>query len=324
MKNKQILYYSILIFVLLLAPLFIRQQYIIHIMIMSIIVGVLSVSWNIVSGYLGVFTFGHPAFYGLGAYSSALLALHTGMSPWLTMLLAGLIAAVFSLLVALPTLRLRGPYVAVVSLSFMLILEQVCYNWTSLTKGPMGLAGIPELTNIRLPGFEIAFDGISRVPNYYVAVLILIVTMICMYAIVESRIGLQLEAIRDAEEAAAATGVKVTQTKIIIFFITSFFAGWIGGFYAHYIMLLTPGVFAFIIMASILTSTLIGGWGTLFGPLIGAFVLTILIDNLKNIGDIYHFFHGAFLIAMIFFMPKGIVISLRKALKLLSKVNQSH
>jgi branched-chain amino acid transport system permease protein len=245
--------------------------------------------------------------------------MNLGISPWISMFLAGGISAIFSLIVALPTLRLRGPYVAVVTLSFMLILEQVCYNWTSLTKGPMGLSGIPELTNFNIFGIDVIFDGISRVPYYYVIIIFLIITMGIMYYIVNSKLGLQLKAIRDSEEAAAATGVRITRAKILIFFITSFFAGWVGGFYAHYILLLTPGVFAFLMMASILTSTLIGGWGTLFGPLIGAFILTFLIDFLKNFGDIYHFFYGAFLILIIFFMPKGIIISFNKFMAIVIK-----
>ena len=311
--KKNALYYLLVIVFLFLLPLFIKQQYIINIMVLASIMAILSVSWNLLSGYLGIFSFGHPAFYGFGAYTSALLSLHTAFSPWITMFIGGGFAAFFSFVVALPTLRLRGPYVAVVTLAFMLILGQVCHNWISLTQGPMGLLGIPTLTNFKLFGKLVNFAGISRVPYYYVIMIILIITMYVAHRIVNSRLGLHLMAIRESEEAAAATGVRITRNKIGVFMISSFFAGWVGAFYAHYILILTPDVFAFFVMASILASTLIGGWGTLFGPAIGAFILTFLIDYAKNLGDIHHFLYGSFLIIAILFMPKGVIVSLQKS-----------
>lgn len=288
-------------------PLVIKQQYIIHVVILSSITAILAVSWNLLSGYLGVFSFGHPAFYGIGAYVSALCSIHFDISPWVTIFIGGISASLFSTIVVLPVLRLKGAYVAVVTLSFMIILDRICYNWESLTRGPMGLFGIPSLTSFEAFGIRLDFEGISRVPYYYVAIGMLIFTVLMCRWVVRSRMGLRLMAIRESEEAAAAMGVRIYRQKVFIFIFTSFFAGLGGALYAHYILLLTPAVFAFFVMAMILSATLIGGWGTLYGPILGAFLLGFLSDALKDVGDIHQFFYGAFLIVMIIFLPKGLI-----------------
>ena len=310
--SKRPIYLVALMVVVLILPLVIQHQYIIHLIILSAVTAILAVSWNLLSGYLGVFSFGHPAFFGIGAYVSALLSMHVGISPWLTMGIGALGAAMFSIVVAFPVLRLQGAYVAVVTLAFMIILERICYNWTSLTNGPMGLFGIPPLTNFTVLGHTVDFEGINRVPYYYVIMGLLFITMVVVYRIVHSSLGLHLMAIRESEEAASAMGVKIYRNKIMVFAITSFFAGLAGAFYAHYILVISPGVFAFFLMATILSATLIGGWGTFYGPLVGAFILGFLADYLKDIGDIHHFFYGAFLIVMIIFLPKGLVESIKK------------
>lgn len=311
MKSRHYLT-SALLAALLVVPFITDQQYIINIMVMSSIMAILAVSWNLLSGYTGLFSFGHPAFFGIGAYTSALIALHAGWSPWWCMFIGGFFAAAFSLIVALPTLRLQGPYVAVVTLAFMMILGKICYNWTALTNGPMGLSGIPAFPAFNLFGYEVYFEGISRIPYYYVSIAILLITMGVTYLVIHSPLGLHLMAIRESEHAAAAMGVRVVLNKIIIFLISSFFAGVAGALYAHYILLLTPEVFAFILMASILASTLIGGWGTFYGPAVGAFILTFLTDVLKDLGDIHQLCYGAFLVLVIFIMPKGLIVEFQK------------
>ena len=294
---------------MVLLPIVVEKQYIIHIIVMSSIMSVVAISWNLLSGYTGIFSFGHPAFFGLGAYTSALLSIHLGLSPWITIFAGAICAVLFSFVIALPALRLSGAYVAVVTLAFMLILGHVCYNWESLTNGPTGLTGIPTFTNFKLFGILVDFDGVSRVPFYYAILIILGATTYVTYRIVNSRFGLHIMAIRERSEAAAAMGVKIISNKIAVFTISSFFAGLAGAFYAHYILLLTPEVFGFPMMANILASTLIGGWGTLLGPALGAFILSFLTNYLKDLGDIHQFLYGAFLILSIFFMPKGLIES---------------
>ena len=323
-KNNAVIVRFLLIAIfLIILPVIVKQQYIIHMIIAASIMAILTVSWNLLSGYMGVFSFGHPAFYGIGAYTSALLSIHAGLSPWITMFVGAVVASLFSVIVAFPTLRLRGAYVAVVTLAFMSILDKVCYNWTSLTNGPMGLFGIPPLTNFEIFGLSIRFDGISRVPHYYVIMTMLAITLFVTHRIVNSALGLHLMAIRESEEAASAMGVRIHRYKILMFMITSFFAGLAGAFYAHYILVLTPGIFAFFLMATILASTLIGGWGSFYGPVLGAYILGFLSDYLKEIGDLNHFVYGAFLIVVIIFMPKGLIKGLQKSFSI-KKGAQNH
>ena len=297
----------VFVIILICSPLIIKNSYLIHLLIMCCIYGVLVSSWDILSGYGGIFSFGHPIFFALGAYSSALMALNLDVSPWLGLLIGGGIASVAGFFIGFPVLRLRGPYVAIVTVSFLIIGHQICTNWVSLTHGPTGLSGIPPLPNISILGVLINFDGINRVPYYYVAALILAIATLMQTKFVNSSTGLHLVAIREEEVAASAMGVNLAKPKIIAFVLTSFFAGMIGAFYAHYIMLVSPALFGFPIMITILTMSLLGGAGTTFGPIMGAFLLTFISEYLREFGDYRFLIYGLFIIIAISFMPQGIL-----------------
>ncbi|MGH7121881.1 MAG: branched-chain amino acid ABC transporter permease [Acetobacteraceae bacterium] len=295
--------------ILCLLPLGVRNPYILHVCIMSMIFAMLSASWNLINGYAGIFTFGHQAFFGLGAYFSALLAMQLGLSPWLTLWLGGIAAALAGALIGLPVLRIRSvAHVAIVTLAFAEIVETVVSNMTSLTRGALGLAGIPAFTAFRFFGFGTVSFGVGNgMSYYYVALVLLILTMALLAWLTASRTGLALKAIRDSAQAADSLGVNLTRYKMLAFVISSFIAGVAGAFYAHYLHILTPdSAIGVSIMITVLVITLIGGVGTTIGPLVGAFLVTFGLEELRALGDWRMMIYGVLLVLFVIFLPEGL------------------
>lgn len=294
---------------LLLLPLVVRNAYSLHILILSLLFAALASSWNLISGYAGIFTFGHQAFFGAGAYTSALLAIHFEISPWWTMPVGGVTAAILGLFIGVPVLRLLiAPIVAIVTLAFAEIVRITTSNWTDLTRGELGLWGIPVLSPIAIPGLPLLeFSPATKAPYYYVAAGLFLAVAVSVRLIVRSRIGLALKAIRDSNEAAASLGVHLTYYKLLVFTISSFMAGVIGAFYAHYVLILTPSAIMTVeTMILIIAITLVGGLGTLFGPLLGALLLVVGLEYLRFLGDYRLLIYGALLVLIMLFVPSGI------------------
>jgi len=290
---------------LALLPAVLRDPYITHVLVLSMMYAVLASSWNLLVGYAGIFSFGHQAFFGLGCYVSALLAMQAGVNPWLGLPLAGLAAAALGGFIALPTLRLRAaPYIAIATLGFAEITRIVAQNLVDLTRGELGLWGIPPLTDVG----PLSFAGGNRTTYYYVMLAIFLVTMIALWRLVHSSFGLALVSIRESQDAAESLGVNLTRYKVAAFVISSFFAGMVGAFYAHYILILTPSsVLSVGVMVEIITITMVGGVGTLLGPVAGAFALTLGLEQLRVLGDWRLLIYGAALVGLIMFMPDGVV-----------------
>jgi len=283
---------------LAILPLVYPDSYFIHVMILSMIMAALASSWNLMLGYAGIFSFGHQAFFGLGAYVSALLAMRAGLSPWLGMLVAGMVAAVVSLIIAVPCLRLRAaPYIAIATLAFAEICRITAMNLVDITRGELGLWGIPEL-----------FAGGNRILSYYTMLVILTLIVWTMARIAESPLGLALRSVRESQDAAEALGVDVARTKVLAFVISSFMAGVVGAFYAHYLVILTPSsVLSVRPMVEIVTITLLGGLSTLVGPVLAAFGLTLGLEYMRFLGDYRLLLYGAGMVLLITFMPEGVV-----------------
>ena len=266
---------------LALLPLVNADAYFVHILTLSLMHAALASSWNLICGYTGLFSFGHQAFFGLGAYVSSLLAMNAGLSPWLGLPVAGAAAAAAGFLIALPCLRLRAPpYIAIATLGFAEICRFTAMNMVDLTRGELGLWGIPEMPAVPVPGVgQLTFSG-ERVPYFYLMLLIYVAMM----------------------------AVDLVRTKILIFVLSSFLAGVVGAFYAHYVLILTPSaVLSVSVMIEIVAMTLVGGLGTLLGPTVGAFAITLLLEYMRVLGDYRLLIYGALLIAIILFMPQGVV-----------------
>ncbi|TAM77736.1 branched-chain amino acid ABC transporter permease [bacterium] len=287
-----------------LVPLMMHGEYALHVAVLALIFAVLAASWNLVSGYGGMFTFGHQAFFGLGAYVSALLAMHLGISTYLSIMIGTAFAMVAGVVIGLPVLRLRGaPYIAIATLAFAEIVKLIADNLTNLTHGESGLAGIPPLSPIGAMSFSIAD---SR-PYYYCALILLVVTMVLVAAVMASPIGLAFGAIRDSQDAAESIGVDVTKYKVLLFMLSSALAGMAGGLFAHYVTVLTPSsILGIDVMVQIIAMALIGGLGTLFGPVVGAIILTVGLELLRSLGDYQLMLYGALLVVVIIVLPRGL------------------
>jgi branched-chain amino acid transport system permease protein len=292
-----------------LVPLVTQEAYFLHICILALLFGALASSWNLINGYAGIFTFGHQAFFGLGAYGSALMSMKLGFSPWLTMWAAGLMSAALGLVISLPVLRIRSiPHIAIVTLAFAEIVRIVCSNLTDFTRGELGLWGIPPFTSFSLPLVgDVTFDAAHKVAYFYVVILLWLLIVGATYWILRNRFGFGLRAIRDSQIAAESLGVHLTRYKTVVFGFSSFLAGILGAFYAHYVLILTPSsALGIDIMIQIVAMTLIGGIGRLLGPTIGAFILTFGLEWLRGFGEYRMLIYGVLLVLIVMFLPKGL------------------
>lgn len=295
--------------VLALVPLVTQEAYLLHICILALLFGALASSWNLINGYAGIFTFGHQAFFGLGAYGSALMSMKLGLSPWVTMWVAGVMSAVLGLVISLPVLRIRSiPHIAIVTLAFAEIVRIVCSNLTNFTRGELGLWGIPPYTSFSLPFIgDVTFDAAHKVAYFYVVILLWLLVVGATYSILRNRFGFGLRAIRDSQIAAESLGVHLTYYKTLVFGFSSFLAGILGAFYAHYVLILTPSsALGIDIMIQIVAMTLIGGIGRLLGPTIGAFILTFGLEWLRGFGEYRLLIYGVLLVLIVMFLPKGL------------------
>jgi branched-chain amino acid transport system permease protein len=290
-------------------------------MILSLLFAVLTLSWNLLYGYTGIFSFGHQAFFGIGAYSSALLAMKTGVSPWFALPIGGIVAAVLSLLIGLPCLKLRlGPYVAIATYGFAEIARIICSNLVGLTRGESGLWGIPTFTDLEIGSLTINF-AVSRIPYYYVILIIFFVTAIFLYRQINSPTGLALKSIRESLDAAESLGVSISKYKLLAFIISSFVAGVAGAFYAHYILILTPScIFSIDVMIQIVAINLIGGAGTFAAPIAGAFIFTFGIEYLRTFGEYQFMLYGVLLVIFILFLPQGVIHRILKIVPIREKL----
>lgn len=296
-------------------PLFVRNDYYISIITLCLIYATMASTWNLMVGYAGILSFGHQAFYGLGAYFSALITIHLGLSPWLGLPLGGLFAAILSLAIGLPCLRLRiAPYIAIATLAFSEILLVVCKNWVSLTRGEMGLSGIPPLSGWHWGDwFTVNFGGGGKLPSFYVMLGIYIVSMLAMYWIMNSKVGLALKSLREDQDAAASLGIDITRYKIIVFLVSSFFAGVTGAFYAYYISILSPeSAFGVTEMVEIVAITLVGGIGTFLGPTVGAFSLIVGLELLRAVEDYRFMIYGITLVLVVLLLPNGLLMGFQQ------------
>mgnify|MGYP001390779901 CR=1 FL=1 len=302
-KSSKIIY-DVGTILLLVLPIF-AGNYMLHIFILSLLFAIFALSWNLIVGYSGIVSFGHQAFFGIGAYVSALLSMHFGLSPWLGVIAGGLMAAIAGGIISLPVLRLKAaPYIAILTLGFAEIVRLVISNLTEVTRGEMGLSGIPAFSSIGPVNFSLA----HRINIYFLLLMILLLIIFVMTRLINGPRGLALKSIRESQDAAESLGVNLTKNKLYVFTISAFIAGMSGAIYAHYVQVLTPSsVIGIDIMLQILVITIIGGLGTIAGPVVGSFIVVTGLEYLRFLGDFRLIVYGLVLILFIMFMPEGIV-----------------
>ena len=309
-KTKKWFLRILVLVILILLPQVIQARYFMHLVVMAGIFSILTLSWNLLAGYTGLLNLGHAAFYGIGAYTSSLLAMSLGISPWIGLVAGGLVAAFFGFLLGFPALRLSGPYLAITTIGFAEILRLVAINWVDLTRGSLGLSGIPLLTSIHLG--DLNFKFYYEKDYYYVVLAAVLLTLFCIRRLTRSEFGVSLQALRDDDLGAQSIGINTARYKIAVFTISAFFAGFAGALFAHFVRLVSPEMMALHTTFDALTMTMIGGLGTTAGPILGAVALTFLSEWLRYLEDMFKVdirlvVYGLLLILTILFMREGIV-----------------
>jgi branched-chain amino acid transport system permease protein len=303
LKNKVI---TIIAFLAIIAaiPFFGLSPYVMRILILSGIYIILALSLNILTGFTGQVSLGHAAFYGIGAYTSALLSIRFDLPFIATAAAGGVVAALFGFLLGLPTLRLNGTYLSIVTLGFCEIIRLIGLNWMSLTRGPMGLTGIPQP---RIFGWVVNKD----IEYFYLILLLVGITALTINNVIKSRTGRALISIREDELAAEAMGINVLKYKVIAFTTAAFFAGLAGSFYAHYASFIDPQSFTFDESIQILSMVILGGMGSNLGSAIGAITLVSIPEMLRSLQEYRMLIYGAVLVVMMLVRPQGLIGSLR-------------
>jgi branched-chain amino acid transport system permease protein len=290
----------LLLILWLILPVLLRNRsYWMHILIMLAVYVLLTQSLNLVLGLAGQLQLGHAACFGIGAYVAGLLMVDRGFSFWSTLPLAFLGAALVGVLMGLPSLRVGGDYLGVVTLGFGEIVRLLLTNLMSITRGPMGLLNIPGPS---IGGFVFT----SKIPYFYLATALALFTWFVMQRIMNSKVGLQLMAVRTDEQCAQVLGVNKGFVKLFAFCISAAFAGLGGAFYASYFSFISPDSFLFIDSLIVLLMVIVGGKGNLIGCAIGACILGIAPELFRFLGDYRMLIYGLLLTTMVIYKPVGI------------------
>ena len=294
----------------LLPVLVAPSEYFIYLGTMALVLGLLAQSWGLLA-QVGLISFGHAAFFGLGAYGSALLSLRWQVSPWIALVAAALLTAAFGLVAAAAVGDLSGPYFSLATLALAEILRVVALHWADLTEGAWGLVGVPGLPPIQIRGLEALSGALgARVTNYYAA-LIMLVAICGLYAWVQrAPLGLAFEAIRQGEERAAALGVDTRRAKRIALALSGLFAGGAGALHAHIFHWVDPSsVFSLHLSVLPLVMAMFGGSAYLLGPPLGALVLylgdELVFQRVAPGGHLW--LYGGAVIFVILALPNGLL-----------------
>ena len=278
-----------------------------HILIFAAIYGILAVSLDLMAGQAGLVSMAHAAFYGLGAYASALLTTRFGASFMVSLSVGAAAAFCVSFMVSLPSLRLHDDYFVIATFGFQVILFSVFNNWMELTRGPLGIAGIPQPI---IFGWHVD----SHLDFLILAAGLTAFAYLVVYLLTSSPFGRVLHAIREDEVFVRSLGKNTLYFKVTVFAVSAVLAATAGSLYAHYITYIDPT--SFTVMESILmiSMVIIGGAGSLWGPLVGALVLVVLPEALRFVGlpsdvaaNLRQIIYGALLVVMMMFRPRGLV-----------------
>jgi ABC-type branched-subunit amino acid transport system permease subunit len=309
-KEMKILAIGVFILMVLTLPfVFQTSPYLIHVCVMAGLYAILALGLNFQLGSTNVVNFATAASYGIGAYTSALLAVHFHVPFWIGIFLSGSAASLFGLVLGIPCMKTKDYYLSLVTIAFGLIIYILLINF-SWTGGPNGIPNIPPPSilghsfrePINLFGFNLPFQS-----NYFYLIFIFVIgALFVAYRLHHSRVGLTWNAIREDEIAARCQGIDVTWYKILAFCIDAFFGGVTGTVYAHYIGFISPENFAFIVSVVVVTMVILGGMDNVFGVIIGAVLLTILPEKFRAFEDFRLLIYGVIVVTMLIFRPQGL------------------
>ena len=280
----------------LLLPLVLPDPYVLRIAAMTCLFAAFAASWDLLAGYAGQVNFGHALFFGAGAYSSALLSLRLSFSPLFAVATGALVATVIGFCVGYLCLRLRGSYLSLATLAFPLILIGVLFAFPDFSGGELGITGLQPIAT-------------SRIGNYYVAAVAMLVLVFGIWAFADSRFGLVLHAIRDDEVAARASGIDTTRYKLAVFGISAAAAGVTGALYAHFLRVAGPSTLETALSFQVVIWSVFGGLATIYGPVTAVFVLyplTEWLGSFSAFGELRLLIFAVVVLLVLLFMPRGL------------------
>ena len=317
---------AIWLVVLLTIPLWLQDQYILHVLITTGIFIIAAMSLNLLLGYTGQLSLGHVAFFGIGAYASALTTLGFDIElfgfrvvhqPWpaivglfVGMLVAGLSGYVIGRL----SFKVRGAYFVIVTISFAEVTRLVALNWVELTQGPLALTNIPPYT-LGFPGLG-TYTLWNKAAYYYLVLALGLVAYVVISRLVGSRIGRAMIALKENETLATSVGIDVTRYLVLAAVLSAAMAGGAGSLYAHYLKIIDPDIFLFIYTVTMVIMVITGGKGTLAGPIVGGVIFGFLPVILRPFAApaVQWILYGALMIVIVFMLPQGIIPALQHAI----------
>lgn len=284
-------------------PFLVSNRYFLRMATLCLMYIMLTLGLNLVTGFMGQMSFGQAAFWGIGSYTTALLIQKTGISTIPAMIASILIAGIFGYLVALPTLKLKGYYLTIVTMGFCEIIRLIELNWMDFTGGSLGIMNIPSFSFF---GFE--FKSYRSI--YIIALILVILITIVIRNLVHSSFGLSIKAIRDDDDVAEIMGINIVRTKRLTFVISAMIAGLAGAFYAQYITFIHPSIYTTAASQEMIVMIIFGGLGSIPGTYLGAIALTLLPEVLRDLMEYRMLIYGALMVIMMIVKPDGLMGSI--------------
>lgn len=293
--------------ILLIIPAFIQDPYVLKFLTFTNIFVIYAVSWDLLCGYAGQISLGHSAFLGISAYATALLNTRLGLDPWLSIPMGAIICILAGLIIALPSLRLRGPYFALATLAFPIIIHGIVLIFSDFFGGEMGISGLAPIT-------------LSRISNYYIVLAVTAISVVIMWKLTDAkssivRTGVVLHAIREEEIGARAIGINTTRYKLLAFCVSGFFAGIAGGLYTHTLRVAGPSTLELWNSILPVIWTVFGGMISMYGPAVGVYVLYPMMELLRAVPEYRMLIFGMIAVLVLVFMPEGIAVWIRDKLE---------
>jgi branched-chain amino acid transport system permease protein len=304
LRNKLMLTFLV---VALVFPLVV-DTYQTNIMISALIYVVLGLGLNITVGLAGLLDLGYVAFFGVGAYSYALLNYHFDLGFWIILPVGGILGCLFGVVLGFPILRLRGDYLAIVTLGFGMIFKVIMENWSALSMGPSGIANIDKPA---LFGLNMDLSH-STIYIFYIMIALVLFTILVTNRLKNSRIGRAWIALREDEIACVAMGIDMARTKLSAYALGAFWAGMVGVLFASKTTFINPASFTFMESAMILSIVVLGGMGSILGVILGAFILILLPEYMRAFSEYRMLAFGAAMVIMMIFRPQGLISNLRQ------------
>ena len=307
-KNSNYLVLLIFTFIVLMLPIFIKNIYQLKLVTFVGINAIIAIGLCLLFGYAGQISIGHAAFYGLGAYASAILTTTYGYSVWLSMFLALVLTAFIAWIIGIPTLRLKGHYLAMATLGFGEITYLLFIQLEGLTGGFNGFSNIPSPKL-----FGIDFN--SGINYYYLVWVVAIILLLFSINLLGSKIGRALRALHGSEVAAEAVGINTSKYKISVFVLSAIYGSIGGSLYAHFVNYLYPTSFSLHFSLFLVIVVVLGGMTNIWGAITGSFILTLLPEYLREFKEYNLLIYSLILIMVMLFMPEGLVPGIGKAIK---------